>query len=79
MLTDGDPEMSIDIRFASVRGIAKRGGRILAAIAVVSLVPACSKQEPVAATNATVNAAMTNLDAIAVAKTTATKEKPGHS
>jgi hypothetical protein len=44
MLTDGDPEMSHAIKFVSVRGIAKRGGGILGAIAVVSLMPACSKE-----------------------------------
>ena len=68
MLTDGDPEMSNEIRFASVRGIARRGGGILAAIAVVSLMPACSKEGAVAATNATVNAALTNLDSIATGR-----------
>ena len=59
--------------------MAKRGAGILVALAVLSLMLACSKQEPVAATNSSVNAAMTNLDSIAVAKPTATKEKPGHS
>ena len=37
---------------------------------------ACSKQEPVAATNATVNAAMANLDSVAVARPSASKKSP---
>ncbi len=75
MLTDGDLEMSNGNRLA-VRGIAMRGAGILIAAAFLSSMLACSKQEPVAATNATVNAAMTNLDTIAVAKPIATKQKP---
>ena len=56
--------------------MAKRGAGILLALAVLSSMLACSKQEPVAATNATVNAAMSNLDAIATARPTLPKKRP---
>ena len=68
--------MSNGTRFASVSGITKRGARILAAIAVVSSMLACSKEEPVAATNAAVNAAMSNLDTIATARPALPKKRP---
>lgn len=52
--------------------------RVALAITGISSLLACSKPEPVAVTNSTVNAAMTNLDMVAVAKKAAPKEKPKH-
>ena len=67
--------MSHAIKFVSVRGIAKRGGGILGAIAVVSLMPAYSKEGSVETTNATVNAALANFNTIATGRPKCIRDK----